>query len=178
MAVILMIFVCSLNAVESTIAEEKPSHLISVLDAASMIETPEAIAGNNHLKLAMNDISTPRKGYETPGEAHIASLITFLEDWPQVSPLLIHCWAGISRSTAAAFIAFCLNNPDQDEFILARMLRHASPSATPNKLIVHLADNLLGRNGRMVNAIEEIGRGASAWQGSVFSLPLNVGNPA
>ncbi len=169
-----MIFVCALNAVDTTIADEKPSHLISLLDEASMIATPGAIEAENHLRLGLNDISAPMQGYETPGQIHVERLISFISDWPQTSPLLIHCWAGISRSTAAAYITLCINNPDVDEITLARILRHASPSATPNKLIVHLADNMLHRNGRMVEAIEGIGRGASAWQGSLFSLPIKI----
>jgi len=169
-----MIFVCSLTAVDATIAEHKPSHLISLLGHETMIETPDAITGNNHLKLSMNDISAPQTGYVTPGEAHVEKLIGFVQNWPQTSPLLIHCWAGISRSTASAYIALCLNNPETNENTLAQLLRDASPSATPNKLIVHLADDMLGRNGRMIDAIETIGRGASAWQGAVFSLPLRV----
>ncbi len=169
-----MILVCSLNAVDTTIAEHNPSHLISLLGQESMIETPDAITGSNHLKLSVNDISTPQPGYVTPGEAHVERLITFVQNWPQSSPMLIHCWAGISRSTAAAYITLCLNNPETDENTLAQFLRNASPSATPNRLIVHLADNILGRNGRMTDAIETIGRGASAWQGAVFSLPLKV----
>ena len=170
-----MIIVCSLSAVEATIAENKPSHLISLLGEETMIATPAAINSENHLKLSMNDISAPQKGYVTPGEAHVERLIRFVGEWPQTSPLLIHCWAGISRSTAAAYITLCLNNPDEDEHILAQILRRASPSATPNKLIIHLADNMLGRNGRMIEAINSIGRGASAWQGEVFSLPLKPG---
>jgi len=169
-----MIFVCSLNAVETTIAENKPSHLISLLGEESMIDTPDAIAAGNHLKLAMNDISAPQQGYVTPGQTHVKRLIRFIEDWPQTSPLLIHCWAGISRSTAAAYITLCLTNPDEDEHTLAQILRQASPSATPNRLIVGLADNMLGRNGHMIEAINAIGRGASAWQGEVFSLPLKL----
>jgi len=169
-----MIFVCSLSAVDTTILEKQPSHLISLLDEASMISTPEAIEAENHLKLALNDISAPMTGYETPGQVHVERLVKFIQAWPQTSPLLIHCWAGISRSTAAAFITLCINNPGEDENNLAQLLRYASPSATPNKLIVHLADNILGRSGRMVEAIEGIGRGASAWQGELFTLPIKT----
>lgn len=169
-----MIFTCPLSELEAILAEIKPSHLVSLLDLEGMIETPSTILPQNHLKLAMNDISAPRAGYETPSHAHVENLINFLSNWPQTSPLLIHCWAGISRSTAAAFIALCVNNPDTDEEQLASVLREASPSATPNKMIIHLADGVLKRNGRMVEAIETIGRGATAWQGNVFSLPVKI----
>ena len=84
--------------------------------------------------------------------------------------MLIHCWAGISRSTAAAYTALCMLRPDSDEEALARELRAASPSATPNRLIVSLADDILGRDGRMVKAIAGIGRGADAFEGTPFIL--------
>ena len=42
---------------------------------------------------------------------------------------------------------------------IAQALRRASPTATPNIRIVSLADRLLGRDGRMIAAIETIGRG-------------------
>jgi predicted protein tyrosine phosphatase len=84
--------------------------------------------------------------------------------------MLIHCWAGISRSTAAAFTAMCLFRPDEDESELARELRLSSPSATPNRLIVSFTDQILGRGGRMVQAVESIGRGAEAFEGTPFRV--------
>ena len=42
-------------------------------------------------------------------------MIRFVETWDGQTPMLIHCWAGISRSTASAFITACLHNPDADE---------------------------------------------------------------
>ena len=58
--------------------------------------------------------------------------------------MVIHCFAGVSRSTAAAFIAACALAPKRDEFDVARALRAASPTATPNARLVALADRALG----------------------------------
>ena len=91
-------------------------------------------------------------------------------DWDRKAPLLIHCWAGISRSTAAAFITLCALNPEADEFGLARALRRASATAYPNRRLVALGDEVLSRSGRMIAAVEDIGRGEFAEQGQVFSL--------
>ena len=73
--------------------------------------------------------------------------------------MVIHCYAGISRSTAAAFVAVCVLNPAGTEAAIARALRRASPTATPNIRIVALADDVLGRRGHMVEAITAIGQG-------------------
>jgi predicted protein tyrosine phosphatase len=92
--------------------------------------------------------------------------------WDRTAPLVVHCWAGISRSTAAAFVSVCALRPDRDERDIAWMLRRASPTATPNSRIVSFADVLLGRNGRMVAAVEAIGRGEIAAEGVPFRLDL------
>ena len=86
--------------------------------------------------------------------------------------MLIHCWAGISRSTATAFAALCILRPDEDEMSLALDLRAASASATPNRLITTKMDKVLGREGRMLRAVESIGRGADAFEGSAFTLKI------
>ena len=84
--------------------------------------------------------------------------------------MVIHCWAGISRSTASAYIAASVLNPELDEVHLATRLRAASPSATPNPRLIALADTILDRKGRMMAAIADIGRGADAFEGTPFEL--------
>jgi predicted protein tyrosine phosphatase len=66
----------------------------------------------------------------------------------------------------------CALNPHRDEASIARALRQASPTATPNIRIVTLADKLLGRQGRMVAAIETIGRGNLTTEAVPFGLDL------
>jgi predicted protein tyrosine phosphatase len=85
---------------------------------------------------------------------------------------VLHCYMGISRSTASAYAAVCALNPLRDEDGIAKALRRASPTATPNIRIVSLADKLLGRDGRMVAAIETIGRGIVAEEAAPFRLDL------
>ncbi len=87
--------------------------------------------------------------------------------------MVIHCWAGISRSTAAAFISVCALRPERNEATVAKALREASPSATPNARLVAVADAMLGRKGRMIEAIAAIGRGADAYEGTPFRLAVD-----
>lgn len=165
------IFVSPLSLVQSTVADARVSHLVTLINGETLIDTPPSIGRDRHLRLSMNDICEPRDGLVVPCEDHVAELIQFARDWDQEAPLLIHCWAGISRSTAAAFISLCALNPETDEASLAQALRVASPTATPNRRLVALADNVLARRGRMTAAVEKIGRGAFAEEGQVFSLP-------
>ena len=51
-------------------------------------------------------------------------------------------------------------------------MRAASPPATPNALFIRYADEILGRNGRMIRAIERIGRGRDAFTGVPFQIAL------
>ena len=169
-----MIHVCPLHAVEPLIKKHAPSHLLSLLNADMMIETPQGMEKNNHLRIAMNDIDSAEDKLIAPGLEHARLIVDFLRNWPQSSPLLIHCWAGISRSTAAAYIALCLFNRDESEDVLAKILRFHAPEATPNPLLVAHADAILDRGGRMVAATAQIGRGKYAFEGSHFVLPVRI----
>jgi predicted protein tyrosine phosphatase len=84
----------------------------------------------------------------------------------------VHCYAGISRSTASAFAAACALNPHRDEALIARQIRKASASAYPNRRIVALADQALGRDGRMLRALDEIGPGTAVLEGVPFRVFL------
>tara|TARA_R110000824_G_scaffold118960_19_gene272689 strand:- start:112921 stop:113436 length:516 start_codon:yes stop_codon:yes gene_type:complete len=166
-----MIYVSPLSDVEGAIARHKPSHLVSLLDPESMIETPSGITRTQHLRLSVNDIAEPIDTLLPPGEQHVAELVSFIRGWDQTAPLLVHCWAGISRSTAAAFVALCVLNEDASEEALAMLIRQRGAHAYPNRLIVGLADNLLRRKGRMISAVEAMGPARGAWEGQTFSLP-------
>jgi len=165
-----MIIVGPLNKVQSLIDQHGVSHVVTLLAPDTGDAPPRGIAEGRHLKLYFHDIVQPLDGHVAPCAADAERLVSFLGSWDRKAPMLIHCWAGISRSTAAAFTALCLFRPAADENALAQELRDASPSATPNRLIVSLADQVLGRNGRMVKAVEKIGRGADAFEGTPFML--------
>jgi predicted protein tyrosine phosphatase len=102
----------------------------------------------------------------------VRALLDFVGAWDRTEPLLIHCYAGVSRSTAAAFIAACALAPARDEGEIARALRAASPTATPNARLIALADAALGRGGRMTDAVAAIGRGVECFEGKPFALAL------
>ena len=167
-----MIHVCSLARLHETVADSGARHVISLLDDSFYIERPRSVPPENHLRLRVHDISAPLDGYVLPEEQHVANLLEFVRGWNRRAPLVVHCFAGISRSTASAFASACALVPNRDEAIIAQALRRASPTASPNVRIVSLADRLLGRDGRMIAAIETIGRGAMATEGVPFRLEL------
>ena len=69
-------------------------------------------------------------------------------------------------------MAACALNPRRCELTLAMDLRRLSATATPNPRIVKIADRMLNRSGRMIAAIETIGRGTLAYEGDPFRLDL------
>ena len=164
--------VCPLSRLPETVAASGASHLVTLATLGSTVERPAAIRPEQHLRVGFSDIVAPMEGHLAPGEAHVRAVLDFAAAWPRERPLVIHCYAGISRSTAAAYAVACALQPAVDEADLARELRRLAPSATPNRLFVEIADRLLGREGRMRAAIAGIGRGAEAFEGTPFELAL------
>ena len=87
-----------------------------------------------------------------PDEDHVGDLLRFIGDWGDGQSLLVHCRAGISRSTATAFVAACHRNPRAHELTIARELRRVAPLARPNASLIAIADQLMQREGRMWRA--------------------------
>lgn len=165
----MILAVCPLSRLDQSLAAHRPSHVVTLLSPAG---EPPPLEGVERLNLSFHDIVEPRPDLLAPDAAVIADLLAFAGGWDGSRPLLLHCYAGVSRSTAAAYVLACARAPDRGEAELALALRALSPSATPNRLMVALADAALGRNGRMTAAIEAIGRGADAFEGEAFAWNL------
>jgi predicted protein tyrosine phosphatase len=167
-----MIHVCSLARLHDTVAETGAQHVVTLMKDVAMVRRPQSIAEANHLLLDMDDIVEVLDGYVPPNEAHVGKLIDFVKSWDRSAPIVVHCYAGISRSTAGAFITACALNPKRDEAGIAQAIRSFSPTAQPNIRLVSLADTILGRRGRMTDAIRAIGPGIAAYEGHPFRLDL------
>src|SRR5689334_21203280 len=168
-----MIHVCSLARLHDTVRETGARHVVTLIKDVTLVHRPASITPENHLLLDMDDINEHIEGYVAPAEEHVGDLIRFVRAWPREAPLVVHCYAGISRSTAAAFATACALNPQRNEAAIARAIRDASPTAMPNIRIVTLADRLLGRDGRMVAAVQAIGPGVMAYASEPFRLELD-----
>lgn len=167
------IHVCPLTRVAETVEASAASDLVTILYQGEPAR-PASIAPERHLKLRFQDIADTAAGPLPPTSEHIETLLGFVSSWERERPMVIHCFAGISRSTAAAYISLCALRPEEDEAAIAARLRASSEMATPNRLMVGLADRMLGRKGRMIEAIARIGRGVDAFEGRPFALPLVV----
>lgn len=170
-----LIYVCPKSKVPDAARDLRPSHLITLLDPADDMPTPEEVSGHRHLRLGMHDVIAPSPLHHAPpDEMHVRELIAFAKGWDRGQPMLIHCWAGISRSTASALTIACMLSEPGREADIARMLRARAPHAQPNPRLVALADDILSRKGRMVDALDAMGPAKVVFEGVLFSLPLDV----
>ncbi len=167
-----MIYVCSLAALPDTVKTTGASHVLTIMAKVDQVMRPETVLEANHLKVQVDDITEHMDGFVAPTDLHVDQVLTFVRNWDRRAPMVVHCYAGISRSTASAFAAVCALNPDRDEASIARQIRAASPIASPNRLIVSLADKALGREGRMLRALDEMGPGNMLVEGRPFRLDL------
>lgn len=167
-----MIVVTPLSALESSIARYRPSHVVTLLSPDHMIDTPNGFPADRHLRLGMNDVAEAWESDCAPCADHVRTLIDFGRGWNAEAPMIVHCWAGVSRSMAAAFTLLCDRAGPGTEADIARVLRTRAPHAYPNPLLVRLADEALEREGRMVAAAASIGRGSIVAEGCCVELPL------
>ena len=171
-----MLHVCSLAALPQTVKDTGASHVLTVMANVDQVMRPVSVLEANHLRVSMDDITEVMDGFKAPSEEHIEKVLTFVRGWDRSAPMVVHCYAGISRSTASAFAAACLLNPHRDEIEIAKQIRArsaiASPIAQPNRLIVSLADKALGRDGRMLRALDEMGPGSMTVEGRPFRIDL------
>jgi predicted protein tyrosine phosphatase len=169
------IFVCPLSRVAELVALHRPARVISLLDPDTVFPELGPSYADRHLRLRFHDITLPRENYTMPQAEHVAELLGFVATCDPAHSVLIHCYAGISRSTAAAYIASCAARPDADEHALAVTLRQTAPLSRPNGALVALADSILGRGGRMNAGIEITGRDlpwVNVDEGEPFALSL------
>lgn len=167
------VLIAPFSAVEETVRRYRPSHLLTLM-VEPFMPTPASIQPARHLRLSVHDVIEPADGIVCPDHTHISDLIAFARGWDRSAPFLVHCWAGISRSTAAAYIVLCDLHACGYERQIAETLRFHAPHAQPNRLMVRYADQLLNREGRMIAAIEDMRPAEPVWEGQVVELPTGL----
>jgi len=131
-------------------------HIISICDPSE--EPPPGYTQVPHrLRLEFDDITTPLDDPEDvlAAPADILKVIDFTQAMrSHGGDVLIHCFAGVSRSTAVAMIVYAvLLGVGKEDEALAYVLK-ARPQAVPNPWIVELADEALGRKGKLLQVVQ------------------------
>jgi predicted protein tyrosine phosphatase len=142
--------------------------VVSRLEAGEILCTPDRCAEITYLvSIGHGDDPLP-EGYDNAGrkvrlliadvvteegatEDDVRGIIQLAEQLRSESgTLLIHCEAGVSRSTATALIIYaCWLGPGHEDEAMERVVTQR-PYAIPNRRMVAIADNLLALDGRLL----------------------------
>ena len=151
------ISVCGRREIQ-TFKECGITHLLSIDSPGTPTATPEWFKGT-HWHIAFPDVESKTMalvyGLPAPTKEDAELILEFGDmcrtaSRTQATHLVIHCLAGVSRSTAAAYAIFCmLLGPGAEERAFSHLIKIRS-CASPNRLIIKYADELLGRNGKMI----------------------------
>jgi predicted protein tyrosine phosphatase len=132
------------------------TRVVSILDPGTPEpEVLQTYPSHDRLTLRFHDIVEPKAGLVPPDLRHIEELLQFghLSLGCTIEHVLIHCHMGVSRSTAAAAALLLQVHPEvADEAALAH-ISNIRPQARPNARMIALADELLGRRGRLIRAL-------------------------
>ena len=141
--------------------ELRASHVLSILDPDHPV--PEAFGTwgeHEKLELRFHDIIEDTPGMIAPTASDIAALLGFSRDvtGERGSHLLVHCHAGISRSTASMALMLAQAMPDRtaDEIMLA--VHAIRDKAWPNLRMIELGDAQLNRGGALAEAAHRLHR--------------------
>ena len=150
------IYVTNIDDLPGVARRIQPSDLVSLVPMEEQPRTPPGVDPARHLRLLIHDITKSDDAGVLPQSQHIQTLIDFIHGWKRDGPILLHCIAGVSRSSAAALITLVTLVPGREDEA-ARALRCAGPHFSPNRLMIHLADEILGTGGRLLAAYEAMG---------------------
>lgn len=167
------IIVAPLALVEELTEQEKPAYLLSVIGEEYVPPTPASLPADCHIKLAMHDIAEDEFGMQAPKMEDAERIIALAKEWDQSAPLLVHCFAGVSRSGAAALMTLVALNPGKEKEA-AELMRERGAHAWPNSKLIADADHLLNCEGRLIQAVKEMGPANLAKQGRPYRLPAQL----
>lgn len=105
--------------------------------------------------LEMNDVATTsHEGAPTKDQVKLA--LDWIKSLPADASLIIHCFAGISRSTAMALAAKVQEHGIEYIPDAIKWLEETRPIAAPNRVITKYADELLDARGLLHDAAEKL----------------------
>ena len=165
-----MLIISSLASAHAAFDRYGPARVISLMTNESDMPSFPELEADNHLKLVVAPKNCDLSAKDgAMGRAK--EILEFLNAWDREGNILVHCELGVSRSTATGFVSLCLLNPDASEEELLTELRGAAPHADPCPAIVSCADDLLDRDGRMLDALLDLPPPSPSPSDSIICLP-------
>src|SRR5262249_22512053 len=145
--------------------------ILSIAAPGERHATPTGIDPSRHHHLNFDDIIEALPGYLQPSEQHVASIIRLGSELNETDRILVHCHAGISRSSAAALIMLAVRTPSR-ELEIATRIRAEGRWFSPNRLMIEIADRLLGKGSTLSSAVTSMGPATLAFNEGPVMLPL------
>jgi predicted protein tyrosine phosphatase len=140
--------ICGVAELHEVIAAFQPTHIISTITQSEALDLPGA-----HLHINVGDITSELDGHVLPTMHHLVELLNFTKDLTDDDRLLIHCFAGMSRSTAFAVAVLIQHGMDYDKaFDHVALLR---PILLPNRLIIKLVDQYFALRGDLIDLVRQ-----------------------
>lgn len=147
-------FICNRSQVSRRVRSLQATHLVSLLDPARTMWKPSAIPAENWLWLKFQDQEKPGD-FQAPTREHAQHILAWGRQLPHDARVVVHCEAGISRSTASAL---ALKVQAHGGIAGARAwIDHERPHACPNMLLAEFFDQLLDLQGEFIALCEDIG---------------------
>lgn len=175
------IYIANLASLTVSVEQVRPRRVLTVIDPGTPVPALPSVEPGNHLRLFFHDIvESAHPEAVLPGEEHVRRIVEFGADLAEPHAeggLLVHCYAGVSRSTASAYILLCLHNPGREREA-ARLLRANAAHAIPNRRMVELADDLLARAGQMVEAVAAMPPPTAPAFAQLIELPVRLSEVA
>ncbi|WP_428375901.1 tyrosine phosphatase family protein [Lichenicoccus sp.] len=139
------------------------SHVLSILDPGHPVPEAFGTYGEHaRLELRFHDIIEPTEGEVCPEPAHVEAILAFgrslQDEAPGAARLLVHCHAGISRSTACLVLILAQAMPEASAAEIVRMVHGIREKAWPNLRLIELGDAMLQRSGTLVSATHALHR--------------------
>ena len=149
------VFVCDRSSVSKKTSKHGCTHVLSLLDPGKRPFLHPKTDRKNWRILFFED-NLDEHDLNSPTREHVSKILEWGKTLPDDAVVLVHCEAGVSRSTAAA-LALLVQHHGVDKIDeCVKLLLEVRPTACPNPLITKWADDQLGCDGKLHNAAEEV----------------------
>jgi predicted protein tyrosine phosphatase len=160
----LKLTICGLEELAGHCETREVTHVLSILDPG--FPEPDSIrnfALDRRLKLNFHDVIEAMPGWIAPERWDVELLLAFGRNLARPAldigfelsgaHLLVHCHAGLSRSTASAILLLAQRDPAQAAHDIVGQVIRLRPRAWPNLRMIEMGDALLDRDGEVVAAV-------------------------
>jgi predicted protein tyrosine phosphatase len=156
-----MLTICGLEELDQHVGRPV-THVLSILDP----DHPEPVIFGSYpgivrTVLRFHDAVDPLPGQILPQREHVEQVLAFgttLKDTAEDTGahLLVHCHAGISRSSAAMTTLLAQLEPQRPADSILTQIVEMRAKAWPNLRMIEFADGLLSRQGSLVTAVGKV----------------------